>query len=165
MSRALLIFAVLLCATAAARLAEIRTAAPAPPEHGAAQESHASHARVASISRDADGHFRAQALINGRAVWTLVDTGASVVALTRADAQRVGADLSELVFDQPVMTANGEVSAARLTLSQVSVGGVEVREVEALVAPGGLETSLLGMSYLGALSRFEASPRALTLYR
>ena len=52
----------------------------------------------AAIARSADGHFYADLMVNGAPVHFLVDTGASVVALTRDDAQKVGLQFSEGEF-------------------------------------------------------------------
>ena len=93
----------------------------------------------------------------------LVDTGASVVALTGEDAKRLGFDPQFLTSNVPVHTAGGETRAARIHLSSLSVGGARVEDVDAMVVQQGLTTSLLGMSYLGRLSRFEATPQALVL--
>lgn len=115
------------------------------------------------VVRSADGHYWAQADIDGRAVKVLVDTGASVVALTRDDAARLGLKLTPADFDAEVMTASGVARAAPVTLDRVAVAGAVVSDVEALVVEQGLTHSLLGMSYLGRLSGFEASPSGLTL--
>lgn len=117
----------------------------------------------AQIARGGDGHYWAEADINGRAVRVLVDTGASVVALTRDDALRLGFMLEAEDFDQTVLTAAGEGRAARIELAHVAVAGARVERVQALVVERGLPASLLGMSYLGRLSRFEATPHGLTL--
>ena len=117
----------------------------------------------AQVVKGADGHYWAQARIEGRAVRVLVDTGASVVALTRADALRLGVDPEPADFTGRVQTASGVVRAAPVQLKSVSVAGARVDEVEALVVEQGLEYSLLGMSYLGRLSAFEATPVGLTL--
>ena len=118
---------------------------------------------VAQIVRGADGHYWAEALIDGRAVRVLVDTGASVVALTRDDAVRLGLDLAPDDFTATVRTASGPVRAAPVHLAAVAVAGARVEGVEALVVEEGLEQSLLGMSYLGRLSSLEATPAGLTL--
>lgn len=135
--------------------AAVATTAPAmsPPASG----------QAAQVVRGADGHYWAEAQIDGRAVRVLVDTGATVVALTRQDAQRLGLKVTSEDFNRAVQTASGEVKAASVTLASVSVAGATVRKVEALVVEEGLAHSLLGMSYLGRLSRFEASPAGLTL--
>jgi len=118
----------------------------------------------AQVLKGDDGHYWAQANVDGSAVKFLVDTGASAVALTPEDAQRLGIQPSSLEFNYKVSTANGEARAAKVTLASVSVSGVEVRDVEAFVIENGLSTSLLGMSFLGRLSRFEATPQALILH-
>lgn len=117
----------------------------------------------AQISKAADGHYWAQANVNGRWVKFLVDTGASAVALTGADAQRLGIDLASLDYTRPVTTASGQTMAAQIKLDQVTVAGARVDDVDALVVRDGLSTSLLGMTYLGRLSRFEATRTALIL--
>jgi aspartyl protease family protein len=119
--------------------------------------------QAAQVIRASDGHYWAEADINGRAVRVLVDTGASVVALTRDDALRLGFMLESEDFNHTVVTANGEGRAARIELAHVAVAGARVERVQALVVERGLPTSLLGMSYLGRLSRIEATPRGLTL--
>ena len=61
-------------------------------------------------------------------------------------------------------TANGRTHAARIQLDYVAVSGARVEQVPAMVIADGLSTSLLGMSYLGRLSRFEATPTSLILH-
>lgn len=123
----------------------------------------AARGSVAQVVKGADGHFWAEARIDGRAVRVMIDTGATVVALTLDDARRLGVTPNEADFTATVKTASGPVPAAPVLLKTVSVGGAEVRGVQALVLHDGLPHSLLGMSYLGRLSAFEASPTGLTL--
>jgi len=118
---------------------------------------------AAQIVKAADGHFWAEAKVDGRAVRFLVDTGATAVALSQTDAKRLGLDTKSLDYSYKVMTASGETRAASVKLASISVAGAQVRDVEALVVEKGLETSLLGMTYLGRLSSFQATPRALVL--
>ncbi|MDO9608361.1 MAG: TIGR02281 family clan AA aspartic protease [Brevundimonas sp.] len=115
------------------------------------------------VVKGPDGHYWAQAKIEGRAVQVLVDTGATVVALTRADARRLGVDPAPEAFTGKVQTASGVVRAAPVDLKTISVAGVRVDYVEALVVEDGLTYSLVGRSYLGRLSAFEATPNGLTL--
>lgn len=138
------------------RRAETATA-PMAPVSGAA-EGHA-----ASVTKSSDGHYWAEALVNGRRVRFLVDTGATAVALTAEDAERLGIHPADLDYSSEVTTANGQAHAAQVTLASVSVAGARVSDVQALVIDKGLPTSLLGMTYLGRLSRFEATQTALIL--
>lgn len=137
----------------AAQAATAPVPVTAPPAVGTA----------AQVVKADDGHYWAQARIDGRAVRVLVDTGASVVVLTRADAGRLGVAPEPASFTGRIQTASGMVRAAPVRLNTVSVAGARVDRVEALVVEQGLEYSLLGMSYLGRLSAFEATPTALTL--
>ena len=121
------------------------------------------HGGAAQVLKAADGHYWAEANIDGRAIRVLVDTGASVVALTRQDALRLGLKLTPNDFTRTVQTASGPARAAAVTLKSIAVAGAEVEDVQALVVEAGLAQSLLGMSYLGRLSGFEATPVALTL--
>lgn len=124
----------------------------------------AGDSRITAIPKSGDGHFWATALVNEKAVRFLVDTGATEVTLTPADAQRLGFDASNLTYDHKVITANGQTLAALVTLTTVGVGRSELNNVDALVVKEGLSTSLLGMSYLGRLSRIEATPSSLVLH-
>lgn len=118
---------------------------------------------AASVTKSSDGHYWAEALVNGKRVRFLVDTGATAVALTAEDAARLGIRLKDLDYTAEVTTANGQAHAAQITLASVSVAGARVSDVQALVIDKGLPTSLLGMTYLGRLSRFEASQTTLIL--
>jgi len=125
------------------------------------QSTVARHAAVATLSTGPvssdvmlgwDGHFRADATLNGRVVKMLVDTGASLVLLTDHDARAAGIAVDSLDFDLPILTANGRGHVASITLPVLSVGDVVVRRVRAAVAaPGQLHASLLGMSFLGEI--------------
>lgn len=112
-----------------------------------------------------DRHFRAVAEINGQRVPVLIDTGASDVALTKADAQRIGIDPTRLAYNIPYRTANGTSFGARVQLASVKVGDIIVDDVAAHVADGELGQSLLGMSFLRRLSSFEVRGEEMILKR
>lgn len=120
-------------------------------------------AAVARIARGDDGHYWATGQVGGEQVRFLVDTGATAVSLTPADARRLGIETRGLTYDYEVITAQGRAKAATVRLDSLSVDGATVKNVDALIIEKGLETSLLGMSYLGRLSRFEMTPTALVL--
>lgn len=102
------------------------------------------------------GHFQANVQINGGTVPMLVDTGASAVVLSYADAERLGLQPETLDFNQMVSTANGTALAAPIRLDSLAIGPIERRNVRAMVAgTGRLEQSLLGMSFLGTLGSIE----------
>lgn len=116
-----------------------------------------------AVAKGPDGHFWAEARVNGQPIRFLVDTGATAVALTQADAERLGFHPADLKYGHSVTTAAGSSRAAVVTLTSISVDGARVEDVQALVVDGGLDVSLLGMSYLGRLTRFEATRDRLSL--
>jgi aspartyl protease family protein len=117
-----------------------------------------------SIAAGDYGHFRTEAEINGRAVDVMVDTGASLVALTYEDAASLGIFVNPAAFTDVAKTANGTARVAPITISRISVGDITVRNVPAVVSErGASERTLLGMSFLGRLSRVEMRGRTLVL--
>jgi aspartyl protease family protein len=109
--------------------------------------------RKVELTAGGHNHFFADAELNGRSVHVMVDTGASMVALTYDDARRAGIYPRDSDFTGRSSTANGIARFAPVDIDRVSIGGIEVRNVRAAVMEEGkLETSLLGMSYLGKLS-------------
>jgi aspartyl protease family protein len=107
------------------------------------------------LYKASNGHFQADVSINGRNVPMMVDTGASMIALTYEDAERAGLDMAGLSFTSPVMTANGRAMMAPVTIPSLSIGGIERTNIRAGVAERGrMDESLLGMSFLQTLSAF-----------
>jgi aspartyl protease family protein len=124
----------------------------------------AATSRSVVVPRDARGHFQVEARIEGRRLSFMVDTGASVVALTASDAARLGIHPAQREFVTEVKTANGAVRAAPVRLDEVEVGDLVVRDVAALVLPDeALSDNLLGLSFLSRLRRFEYSAGRLVL--
>jgi len=93
------------------------------------------------------GHFVASGQINGKPVQFLVDTGATSVALSQSQAQRLGLDWQQGQRAM-TMTANGPVPVYQLTLNAVRIGDVEVANVAAVVVPAEMPLTLLGNSFL-----------------
>lgn len=117
-----------------------------------------------AVMKAGDGHFWAEGQVNdGARVRFLVDTGATAVALTPADAERLGFDLKTLKYGYSVVTAGGKARAAAVKLASITVAGARLDNVDAVVIEKGLDASLLGMSYLGRLSSFQATRQALFL--
>ena len=112
----------------------------------------------------ANGHYYSQAMINGRAVKVVVDTGATAVALPYEDARSLGLLPPPSAFTLPVMTANGEGRAARITLREIRLGSIRLGNVEAYVMPKNqLGIALLGMSFLSRLSQASIQSGELVL--
>ncbi len=112
--------------------------------------------RTLSIPHDGRGHFATEGRIDGQRIAFMVDTGASVVALNESSAARFGLRPSRTDYRATVSTANGTVKAAPTRLAMVEVGGLIVRDVDAMVLPDeALSENLLGLSFLSKLRRFE----------
>jgi len=118
----------------------------------------------AEVSAGSNGHFLVDADVNLSPVRFVVDTGASFVALRESDAQSAGIHLRQSDFDVPVSTANGTAYAARVRLDSVSIDGIDLDRVNAIVLPDELlGISLLGNTFLNRLSRFEVSNNRLVM--
>ena len=111
---------------------------------------------------DRRGHFSLTATVNGAPTRFVVDTGASLVALTLDDARAAGIGRSELIFNQVTQTANGRVRFASVMLREVRVEQLSIENVPAAVIEN-LDQSLLGMSFLKRLKSFEMREGALTI--
>lgn len=99
------------------------------------------------LRADAQGHFITQGQINGGTVSMLVDTGASYVALSSAEALRLGIDYRKGTRGYS-QTANGVVPVYRVYLDSVKVGDITLNQIEASVHENSLPVVLLGMSFL-----------------
>ena len=104
--------------------------------------------RTVVLKRGLDGHYRAEALINGELVDVLVDTGATGVAISQAVADKL--NLKGLTAVR-TNTANGTTVGYMVRLSSVKLGGVEANNVSAMIAPGLEGDVLLGMSFLSRM--------------
>jgi aspartyl protease family protein len=111
---------------------------------------------------DRRGHFILTAAINGAAIPVVVDTGASLVALTLRDAQAAGINRSELLFNRITRTANGAARFALVTLREIKIGQLSIENVPTAVIEN-LDQSLLGMSFLTRLKSFEFREGELTI--
>lgn len=112
-----------------------------------------------------NGHFNISAKVNdSRKIKFLFDTGASLVSLSNMDARSLGIDVDNLEYNSPSSTANGTSWGARIRLDKIQVGSIIVYDVSASVSQeGALDTSLLGMSFLGELKEFRIQENKLTL--
>jgi aspartyl protease family protein len=119
--------------------------------------------RTASLRKEGDGHFWATAYVNGTPVKFLVDTGASLVALSERDARKIGLDTDRLEQNAEVRTAAGRVKASTAMIDKIEIDGVTVKNVQAVIIDKGLEHSLLGMSFLNRLDGWDVTPTAIVI--
>jgi aspartyl protease family protein len=103
-----------------------------------------------SLTADARGHYFAAGSLNGYPMSFLVDTGATSIAISAAEARRIGLDYraGQAVG---VGTAAGMVPAWRVKFNTVKVGSITLNHVDGLVVESGLNVALLGMSFLNRM--------------
>jgi aspartyl protease family protein len=160
--RNLMIFAAVMVAlgTYMAQMADKMTATS--PAHASAAVNLASAettgqagGRSLSIASDPRGHFLTEGRIDGQRIGFMVDTGASMIALNESSAARFGLRPSRGEYNATVTTANGTIKVARTRLAMIDVGGLIVRDVDAMVLPDeALSENLLGLSFLSRLKRY-----------
>ncbi|TCP42277.1 retropepsin-like aspartic protease family protein [Rhodovulum marinum] len=117
------------------------------------------------VPRAPDGHYYLTIDVNGAPVRFVVDTGATDVVLTRADAERAGLDPQTLDYFGEARTANGVVRTAPVRLERMALGPIEDRGVRAFVNAGEMRESLLGMGYLNRFERIEVVRDRMILSR
>ena len=130
--------------------------ASASPRKASTETVAQASGRSLDIPRDARGHFQTDGRIDGQRVNFMIDTGASLVALNEKSAAQFGLRPSRSDYNATVTTANGTIKAARTRLAMIELGGLVVRDVDAVVLPDeALSENLLGLSFLSKLKRFE----------
>lgn len=105
-----------------------------------------------TVSADASGHFVADGQVNGLPIRFVVDTGATYVTLTAAEASRLGLDYRR-GGRVTMKSANGDVPAYRVKLDAVRLGDIAVHDVDAVITEGNtIPFALLGMSFLNRMT-------------
>jgi aspartyl protease family protein len=140
-------------------------ASPSRPEEQVAMSAprvSASRSNTIVYTANERGHVVLDAAVNGAPVRMLVDTGASLMTLTPADARAAGISPAGLVFSGRVQTANGTARMAPVTLREIRIGQLSIYDVPAAVLEN-LNVSLLGMSFLGRLQGYEMRDGKLTV--
>lgn len=148
-------------------------AEPARPAAGTAAADAETQLQVAAkpewyggeivLEREGDGHFYVPVRVDTRDYRMLVDTGASMVALTGEDARDIGIDWDPGALQPVARGAGGAVMGVSVRLPELAVGDFVARDVEAVVIPDGLPISLLGQSFLSHVENVAISGDTLTL--
>lgn len=115
------------------------------------------------LERASDGHFYAEASVEGQPVLFLVDTGASSVALTGEDAAELGLYWDDGNLREVGHGASGPVHGVNITLNELSLGNFRGRNVAAVIVPEGLPVSLLGQSFLSKIDNVAISGDRMVL--
>jgi aspartyl protease family protein len=165
--RALLIWSsAIICAINVPRLVDVHVpAAPRDGEKAEVIDTSVADGRYYVLRANEAGHFEGRFRFNGKPLQAMVDTGATFVTMSEADARSLGYGGNELRFRYEVMTANGKVKAARVVLKSIEIGTVQVRNVDAMVIRGkALRQPLVGMSFMRKLSSYSAEHGELKLF-
>ena len=137
---------------------------PQPVTSTAAPDRAANGMEQIAITPDRSGNYVTDVEIDGHFIRMVVDTGATYVSLSNADASAVGIRPAPVDYHYRTMTANGTGVAAKVHIATLRLGQMEVNNVVAFVMPpGALGTSLLGMSALRRLGSVEISDGQLVL--
>ena len=110
-----------------------------------------------------DGHFWAHATINGVERVMLVDSGATVTALSTTTAANARIDLDGMAQPAVVSTANGNVTGRSATIASLKVGGITATDLPTIVAPEFGDQDVLGMNFLSRLKSWRVEGKTLIL--
>lgn len=115
------------------------------------------------VPMDADNHFWVNATVNGVKARFLVDTGATVTALSDDTARAAGIEPSRLGRTIILRTANGEAQAKMASVEQLQFGNVDARDLDVVITPGLGDTNVIGMNLLSRLGSWRVEGRTLIL--
>jgi aspartyl protease family protein len=115
------------------------------------------------IRMSADGHFWARVTLDGVSRRMLVDSGATVTALSVGTAKAAALDVRKSVFPMILNTANGQVSAQTATVGELRLGDIAARDLSVVVSPAFGNTDVLGMNFLSKLKSWRVEGSTLIL--
>lgn len=138
-------------------------ARPAPAIAAADWQTPHASAGTVKIYRGWQGHFFTDGDVAGKSLNFLVDTGATTVALSKAQARFVGIDVDHLMYDEQMETASGQIMAARATLPRLRIGDIQLLNVQATVLDTPSDVALLGQSFLSRIDTVSIAGDTMTL--
>lgn len=115
------------------------------------------------ITQSPDGHFHAQVEINGVRTRMLIDSGATLTALSETTARAAGIDTSGAGFPVLLTTANGTIAARRGTAREIRIGTLETRDLSVVVSPNFGDINVIGMNFLSRLGSWRVEGRTLIM--
>ena len=110
-----------------------------------------------------DGHFWVRARIGGVERRMLVDSGATVTALSAQTAAEAGIEVEDSPFPVVLRTANGTVKAQTGTIRELRFGTIVARELAVVVSPAFGDTDVIGMNFLSRLKSWRVEGQTLIL--
>lgn len=115
------------------------------------------------IPMSPDGHFWLMAQVNGEPVEMLIDTGATLTAVSTRVANRAGLSPRKGGVPVQLSTANGTISADITSIGEIRFGNVAARGLDAVIAPNLGETSVIGMNLLSRLKGWRVEDNVMIL--
>lgn len=119
--------------------------------------------RETRIRMAADGHFWARVTLDGVPRRMLIDSGATVTALSTRTAQAAALDVRNSAFPMILNTANGQISAQTATVRELRLGDIAARGLGVVVSPAFGDTDVLGMNFLSKLKSWRVEGQTLIL--
>ncbi len=115
------------------------------------------------IRMSPDGHFWARVTLDGVSRRMLVDSGATVTALSTRTAEAAALDVQKSMFPMILNTANGQISAKTATVRELRLGDIAARDLGVVVSPAFGDTDVLGMNFLSKLKSWRVEGSTLIL--
>jgi len=115
------------------------------------------------VSMAPDGHFWVAASINGARTRMLIDSGATVTAISTGTARAAGVDTGVGLTAVMLSTANGVAPARIGSIDELRVGNIVARNLKIVSAPGLGGLDVLGMNFLSKLDSWRVEGRTLIL--
>jgi len=119
--------------------------------------------RETRIRISPDGHFWARVTLDGVKRRMLIDTGATVTAVSTHTAEAAALDVRKSVFPMILNTANGQISAQTATVREARLGDIAARDLHVVVSPAFGDTDVLGMNFLNKLKSWRVEGQTLIL--
>jgi len=115
------------------------------------------------IRMSPDGHFWARARIDGVERRLLIDSGATITAISTKTADAAGIDARTSVVPIVLQTANGAIPAQSGRIGELKLGAIVARDLQVVVSPAFGDTNVLGMNFLSRLASWRVEENVLIL--
>lgn len=115
------------------------------------------------IAMSPDGHFWARVSINGGQRRMLIDSGATISAISEETAAQANVVKGTSLMPVVLQTANGAVRAETGSIDHLNVGSIQVRNLKTIISPTLGPIDILGMNFLSQLASWRVEGRTLIL--